>query len=92
MLDVLGIADGYQVFIYLMLSFAFVVGLMLTVSEESFEHFRRSLEKEYGYKKRLFPKIEHIQNHFIDWLVLKYRILFGMFITVSAFVLLLLFK
>ena len=92
MLDKLGIPNAYQTFVYLMLSFAFVVGLMLTVSQESFEHFRKSLEKEYGYKKRLFPKIENIQNHFIDWLVLKYRTLFGLFIVIASFVLLLLFK
>jgi hypothetical protein len=92
MLDAIGIPDGYQAFIYMMLSFAFVIGLMLTVSQESFEHFRQSLEREYGYKKRLFPNIENIQNHFIDWLVLKYRTLFGLFIVISAFVLLLLFK
>jgi len=92
MLEMLGIIDAVEFFIYLMLAFAFFVGILLVVSEEAFSMFNKELQKEYGLKKRLFPKIEDSWYDFIDFLMLKYRFLSGLLISIIAFLLLLVYK
>ena len=92
MLDAMGLNESLSMIIYFMLSFAFFVGIMLLVSQESFVHFNSALEKEYGLKHRLIPKIENTQNKFVDFAILKYRMISGVLIVVTSFVLLLIYK
>ena len=88
MLDMMGIIDAAQFFIFMMLSFAFFVGILLLVSHEAFSMFNKDLQKEYGVKKRFFPKIEDSWYGFVDFLLLKYRFVSGLFIAIIAFILL----
>lgn len=92
MLENMGLSESLSMIIYLMLSFAFFVGIMLLVSEESFRFFNTALEKEYGLKQRLIPGIENTQNKFIDFVILKYRMFSGLCIVIASFMLLLLYK
>ena len=92
MLEMLGVIDAAKFFIYLMLAFAFFVGVLLLVSDEAFSLFNKDLQKEYGLKKRLFPKIEDSWYGFVDFLLLKYRFVSGLLITIIAFILLLVYK
>jgi len=86
------LTDSMQMIVYLMLSLAFFVGIMLVVSQEAFHHFNDALRKEYGIRQRFFRKLEDNEFHFVDWLILRYRLLAGILISVSAFVLLLIYK
>jgi len=92
MLELLGVSESIEFVAYIMLSLAFFVGIMLTISQEAFEHFNAALQKEYGIRKKLMPKLENTKTNFVDWIVLKYRFFFGILITVAAFVLLLMYK
>lgn len=92
MIEALGLLESAQFFVYLMISFAFFVGILLLVSQDAFSTFDRELQKEYGVKKRFFPKIEDFHINFIDVVVLKYRVLAGLIITITAFILLLIYK
>ncbi len=79
-------------FFYIMISFSFFVGILLLVAPEAYEHFNRALQKEYGLKVRLVPQMEDRFFSFIDKTIIKYRLAAGMVISVSAFVLLLLYR
>ncbi len=92
MLEIFGISQSLQFLAYLMLSFSFFVGVMLLVSQEAFEHFNAALQKEYGIKKTLLPKLENTRTTFVDWIILKYRFVSGILITVISFILLLMYK
>ena len=83
---------SFRIVFYIMISFAFFVGILLMVSQEAFDSFNRDLQKEYGIKRRLFPKIEDSNFNFIDYLLLKNRLIAGLLITVISFVLLLIYK
>ena len=87
-----GFFESAEFFFYIMTSFAFFVGIMLIVSYRSFESFNASLQKEFGLKKRVAPKIEDTSNAFIDWIVSRYPLISGILISVIAFILLLVFK
>ena len=52
----------------------------------------RALQKEYGLKRRLAPKLEDAHINFIDRVLMKYRVLAGMTICLASFFLLLLYK
>jgi ABC-type phosphate transport system permease subunit len=92
MIEAFQLIETFRFFILIMISFAFFVGIMLLVSQEAFDAFSRDLQKEYGVKKRFFPKIENSQYNFIDFVVLKYRFMAGIIISIAAFILLLLYK
>ena len=92
MLEMTGLLESAQFFSYLMLSFAFFVGILLMVSQEAFYYFNKALQKELGLKKKVLPRVEGKQIHFVDWLVLKYRFVSGLLISIAAFVLLLVNK
>ncbi len=92
MLDSLEIVGAAKLFIFIMLAFAFFVGVLLLVSDQAFNMFNKDLQREYGIKKRLFPKIEDSRFEFIDFLLLKYRFISGLLIAVIAFILLLIYK
>ena len=92
MLEKLGLIESAEMFVYLMLSLSFFVGIMLIVSYEAFRHFDAALKKEYGWRRRLFPKIEDTSNTLVDVIITKYPLTSGIIIAVSAFILLLLYK
>lgn len=62
------------------------------VSYEGFKKFDASLQKEYGMKKRIIPKIENTFGVFADWIVSRYPLISGIFICVMSFMLLLMYK
>ncbi|OGX08859.1 MAG: hypothetical protein A2Z88_09970 [Omnitrophica WOR_2 bacterium GWA2_47_8] len=84
--------DWFQTMIYIMISLAFFVGILLLVSQEAFNVFNDDLKKEYGVKKRLFPRIEDKWFDFVDFIILKHRFWAAILITVTAFILLLVYK
>ena len=92
MLEVFGLDISAHVLFNLMLSFAFFVGLILMVSREAFGAFHQALQKEYGLKRRLAPKIENHSSDIIDKILIKYRVFAGMVICIIAFFLLLAFR
>jgi len=87
-----GLSESASFIIRLMLSLSFFVGIMLIVSEEAFYHFNKALQREYGMRKRLISNLEDSSNNFLDWLVLKYRMLSGVLIAVAGFILLLMYN
>ena len=88
----LGLRDSLRMFSFLMLSFAFFVGIMLVVSQEAFEIFNRALLREIGLRKRLLPGIEDTKFSFVDFVILKFPLVAGLIISVSSFILLLIYK
>ena len=92
MYKLLGLDESLRFFVYLMLSFSFFVGILLIVSQEAFVHFNKALQKEIGLRKRIIPQLENKEIQFIDLVILKYRLFCGILISVSAFLLLLIYK
>ena len=92
MLEVFGVDISARMLIYLFLCFAFFVGIILMVSQEAFGAFHKALQKEYGIKRRLAPKLEDTEFDIIDQVLMKYRVFAGMLICLTSFFLLLLYK
>lgn len=92
MLESLEVIGAVKLFIYIMLAFAFFVGILLLVSDQAFSLFNKDLQREYGIRKRMFPKVEDSKYEFIDFLLLKHRFISGLLISIIAFILLLLYK
>ena len=92
MLRVFGLDLSTKVLVDLMLSFSFFVGIVLMVSSEAFGAFHKALQKEYGLKRRLAPKLEDTKFDIIDQVLMKYRVFAGMLICLTSFFLLLLYK
>ena len=92
MLDTLGLDISAKFLIFLMLSLAFFVGLLLLVSHEAFQSFHNKLQQEFGLKRRIAPKLENTQVDIVDKVLLKYRFLAGLMICMAAFFLLLIYK
>ena len=92
MIEIFGLDLSVNFIVYLMLSFAFFVGILLMVSQEAFVQFNNSLEREYGMKRRIIPKMEDTCFDFIDKVLIRYRVLAGLIISVCSFALLLAYK
>ena len=92
MLEVFGLDVSARVLVDLMLSFSFFVGLILVVSREAFGAFHKALQKEYGLKRRLAPKLEDSGSDIIDKILMKYRVFAGLIISITAFFLLLAYR
>ncbi len=92
MIAILGWDGSVSMIIYLLLSFTFFIGILLIVSQESFIALNKALQNEYGLKRRLTPKVEDTHIDVIDKFLIKHRVLAGLFISVCAFVLLLIYK
>ena len=92
MLEDIGVNDSLSMIVYIMISFSFFVGILLLVSQEAFQHFNSALEREYGIRYRISPKLENNQNKFLDWVILKYRLISGVLIVTASFFLLLIYK
>lgn len=76
----------------LMVSLSFFIGIILLVAPEAYQALNKSLQKEYGLKVRLLPKIENSANFSIDQTVVKYRVFTGLLIAVTSFLLLIIFR
>jgi hypothetical protein len=85
-------APSFNMIFLLLVSIGFFVGIMLMVSPEAYETLDKSLQKEYGIKKRFVPKIEDTKIHTVDNTLKKYRIFTGMLISIISYLLLLIFK
>ena len=92
MLEIMGLDISAKFLIFLMLSLAFFVGLLLLVSHEAFAVFHSKLQQEFGLKRRIAPKLEDTQVDVVDKVLLQYRFLAGLLICLAAFFLLLLYK
>ena len=92
MIELFGLDVSLQFLVYLMLSFSFFIGIILLVSPNAFDALNTALQKEYGIKRRLAPKVEDSRIDFVDRILLKYRTLAGLLIALSAFALLILYK
>jgi len=90
--DTLGISVSANLFFYIMVSFGFFIGIILMVAPEAFDSLHKSLQREYGLKIRLIPRIENTSVDVIDRTIIKNRVMSGLAISVTAFILLLLYK
>ncbi len=88
----LGLDVSAEMFFYIMISFAFFIGIILTVAPDAFEALNRAFQREYGVRTRLLPKLEDTYIDVIDRAISKNRVLAGVIISVSAFILLLIYK
>ena len=91
-LDLEFLNSSYSMVFYILVSFSFFVGILLLVAPEAYEIFNRSLQKEYGLKIKLIPKLEEESISVVDKTLMKYRIGAGLMISITAFELLLLYK
>ena len=76
---------------YIMISFGFFVGIILMVAPEVYHPLNKALQREYGLKIRLLPKIEESAET-VDQVLSKHRIIAGMCISISAFMLMMIYK
>jgi len=90
--DMLGIGLSANMFFNIMVSFGFFIGIILMIAPEAFDSLNKSLQKEYGLKVRLVPRIEDATVDVIDKTIIKNRIMSGLIISVTAFALLLLYR
>jgi len=90
--DFFGILLSTEMFFKIMVSFGFFIGIVLMISPEAFESLNKKLQKEYGLRMRLVPKIEDKYVDVIDRAVVKNRIIAGMIIAITAFILLLIYN
>ena len=92
MTDLWGLGVSAKVFFHVMVSVAFIVGILLMVAPDVFQALNRILQKEYGMRKRVAPKLEETQIDVIERVALKNRVLTGVALAVISFVLLLILK
>lgn len=78
-----------NMFFYIMVSMGFFFGIILMIAPEAYHQINNALQKEYGLKVRLLPKLEDRNVDFVDRIMIKYRKATGLMISISAFVLLL---
>ena len=92
MVDMFGLEISSQMFFHIMISFAFFVGIVLMVSPEAFDALNRSLKKEYGLKTRIIPMLENTSIDVVDKFVVRNRVIAGIIIAITSFILLLIYK
>ena len=92
MLELMGVHESKRMIIFIMLSFSFFVGILLTVSREAYLFFNKALQKKYGIRRTFITFIEDTEFDHIDRFILKYRVRAGLIISISAFILLLIYK
>ncbi|MFP4473600.1 MAG: hypothetical protein ACLFPX_07040 [Candidatus Omnitrophota bacterium] len=88
----LGLNDSWQLIVEIMLCMTFFIGIMLVVSAESVTILNRDFQKEIGFRKRFFPKLEDAKESPIDRAILQRPFWFGILIAVTSFLLLLLYR
>ena len=92
MLEMMGVDDSTKLIIFIMLSFSFFVGILVAVSREAYLFFNKALQKKYGIRRTFITFIEDTHYDIVDRFVLKYRVVAGLIISISAFLLLLIYK
>ena len=92
MLSFLEIGEAFRLIFYFLVSFSFIMGIVLMVSPEAFDTLNKALSKEYGIKTRILPKIELTVIHVLDKVITKNRahgIIAGFIISTISFLLIL---
>lgn len=89
---ILGLNESVNLVFYLLVSIGFVVGIILMVAPKAFESLNKSLQKEYGLKKRILPQLEDASIEVVDKMVKKNTVIYGMVISTISFILLLIYK
>jgi len=90
--DFYGFGVSAAMFFKIMVSFGFFIGITLMISPEAFEALHKKLQKEYGLKIRLIPRIEDKYVDVIDRAIVKNRIIAGLIIAITSFILLLIYN
>lgn len=90
--DYLNLGLSASMIFHIMVSFGFVIGIILMVSPEAFDSLNSALQKEYGLKTRLVPKLEDTTVDVVDRAARKFSVISGMMISLAAFFLLLVNK
>ena len=92
MLDLLGLDVSAGMFFDIMITLSFLIGIILIVSPEAFDFLNRALQKEYGLKTRLFPRLEDTSIDLVDKTIIKNRTICGLILSIVSFILLLIFR
>ncbi len=92
MVEIFSLDISLKFLFKLMLSLAFFVGILLMVSQEAMQVFHKNLQKEFGLKRRIAPKLEDDASDIVDRVLIKYRVLAGLLIAMCSFFLLLIYK
>jgi len=92
MLARLGIQVPLQAMFTLFISFSFFIGLLLMVSPEAFSSLERIFNKEYGFKRKLVPKLEDAKVEAFDKIIIKNRGIAGMIICIVSFLMLIWYR
>ena len=92
MFDIFGLEISTRLIFQILVSLAFLGGIILMISGEAFQTLHRAFQKEFGLRKRLIPKIENTSFDIVDRILMKNRFAAGLIITVVSFVLLLVNK
>ena len=61
-----GYGEYFKIIFYILVSMAFVTGVILMVSPNTFEALNKVLRKEFGLRKKFFPKLEDEKIEVID--------------------------
>ena len=77
---------------YILVSFSFVIGIILMVVPQAFEALNEALQKEYGITKRFIPRLEKTGVSTIDRICKKHSVIIGMLISIASFFLLLIYR
>lgn len=85
-------ASSINMIFYILVSFGFVIGVILMVAPGAYDTFNQALQKEYGLKMRFIPKVEDTKINTIDEICKKNAGIAGMIISFLSFVLLLTYK
>lgn len=91
MINMVDLGETANMVFYIMISFGFFVGIILMAAPEVYHPLNKALQREYGLKIRLVPKIEEYAEA-MDKVLNKHRVIAGMCISVSAFMLMMIYK
>ncbi len=92
MVDILQLGSSSKMVFYILISFSFVIGIILMISPEGFDALNKSFQKEFGIRTRLVPKLEDTFIDVIDRAMIKNPVIAGLCISVTSFFLLLIYK
>ena len=84
--------SSFNMIFYILVSFGFLVGIILMVAPNAYESLNEALQKEYGIKKRFIPKIEDTKFEVVDGIFKKNTVIAGMILSIVSFTILLIYK
>ena len=88
----LGLDVSISMFFYIMVSIGFVIGIILMVAPEAYELLSKALNREYGLKHRFFRKIENDKFENLDRFATRHSVVIGMILSITTFILLIIYK